>query len=102
MLLRRQEDLYGLPAGKPGGSQAGYPGCLEGTGSGLQTVKTSEGTVHEGEAIFGGLEEERVVVAAESPVEGGESLRSELVMGVLCGIDVALFDSVSPRSHQKV
>ena len=59
----------------------------------------TEGAVHEGEAIFGCLEEERVVVAAQATVECGKSLRSQFFDGMLSWINVTLlYMSVTVQS----
>jgi hypothetical protein len=58
-------------------------------------VEAAEGAVHEGEAIIGGLEEEGVIVAAETTVEGSESLRSQFIVGMLTWVDVLLGREVS-------
>lgn len=42
-------------------------------------MEAAESGIHEGEAMFRGIEEEGVVVPANSSVEEGESLRGEEV-----------------------
>ncbi len=47
----------------------------------MEAVKTSQNLVHMRQTSVRGIEEERVIIAADCPVEGGKALRSEFVVG---------------------
>jgi hypothetical protein len=95
MLVRGEHELDGLPPSISMGGQTGNARSLKGRAGGLETVEAAQSAIHEGEAIFSGLEKQRVVVASQATVEGGEALRGEFIVGVGAWVDIALWDSQS-------
>jgi hypothetical protein len=95
VVVRAQEDLNRLPPGEARRSQTRDPRGFERTPGRLQAVEAAKGSVHKGEAIVGGLEEERVIIATEATVEGGESLGGELIVRMSTWVNVFLVGVVS-------
>jgi hypothetical protein len=106
MLLGREHELNGLPPSITVGSQTWNARSVKWRTGGLETVVAAQSAIHEGETretILSGFEKQRVVVASQAPIEGGEALRGELIVGVCAWVDIALWDNVSrsksPQSH---
>jgi hypothetical protein len=56
-------------------------------------VIAAQSAIHEGETretIFRGFEKQRIVVTSQAPVESGEALRGEFIVGVCAWVDVTL------------